>query len=103
MKQPLKTAASATRWHIFSRLLAAALGGYGIASLLATVLALALPLLSPLSRATAMLLATLLSFAVYAAVAIWVMSVSSARRAWVGLLLAGLLLGLVWAGLTRLS
>jgi anti-sigma factor RsiW len=107
MKQPVnqqvKTTPSFPRWRIFSRLLAAALGAYALASLLAAVLALALPLVSPLARADSVLLATLLSFAVYAATAIWVMSVGSASRAWGGLLLASLVLGLGWTGLRLLS
>ena len=52
---------------------------------LSLVLALALPLPSGASRADAVLIATILSFAVYTVVAIWVFCARSALRAWVGL------------------
>ncbi|RAI59704.1 DUF3649 domain-containing protein [Roseicella frigidaeris] len=85
-------------WHwpgVLSRSLAAVLGGYAVAALAATALALWLPT----SRAEAVLTGTMLSFALYAGAVLWVFAAASALRAWVGLLLPAALLGaLVWLG-----
>lgn len=61
------------------------MGGYALTALSMTTLAAALPLVSPASNADAVLSATLLSFAIYTGIAIWVFSVRSATRAWLGL------------------
>jgi hypothetical protein len=86
------------RWMICGRLVAAAIGGYVIAALVSTILALLWPLLSPQPSATAradgVLLGSLLSFLWYALAVIWVFATRSAVRMWLGLLLLAALLGL---------
>ena len=85
-------AALAKAWAtgpLISRIIAAVLGGYALAAL-ASVAALALPM-----RVTeAVFTGLLASFAVYAGAVVWVFAVRSATRAWVGLILVALPLGL---------
>jgi hypothetical protein len=70
-----------SQWRsILSRLCAAALGGYGVATLASILIARVLPL----SEAQALGVGLLLSFVVYAGVVIWVFAAASALRAWVG-------------------
>lgn len=86
MSKPAKgKMGAAWRWSIASRVLAAALGGYALAALLSSALALLLPRISNASRADAVLIASLLSFAVYTVAALWVFHARSASRAWAGL------------------
>lgn len=75
------------KWMILSRVLAASLGAYFLTSLVAAVLALALPMLFGWSRAEGVLIATLLSFAIYTALAIWTFSVARVIRVWWWLLI----------------
>ena len=78
------------RWlGILSRCVAAILGGYLLAALVAIGCAL---WLGP-PRAEAVLVGMLLSFAVYAGAVIWVFAARSARRAWAGLAVPALALG----------
>ncbi len=70
------------RWMVASRTLAAVVVGYALTSAVSILLALLLPV----SKAEAVLASTMLSFAIYAAVVIWVFQARSATRAWVGLL-----------------
>lgn len=78
---------------MFSRVLAAVVGGYGLAS----VATIALSHLLPSSLPEAVLGATILSFAIYTAAIIWVFAAASAARAWIGLLLpATLMAALSW-------
>ncbi|MFT4193753.1 DUF3649 domain-containing protein [Ottowia sp.] len=82
---------------LVSRIVAAIFGGYALAAL-TSVAALALPMARPQAVYTGMLA----SFIVYAGAVIWVFAVRSARRAWAGLLVAAVPLGLaawpVWNG-----
>lgn len=82
---------------LLSRIVAAIFGGYALAAL-SSVAVLALPV----DRTQAVIGGIQLSFAVYAGAVIWVFAVRSARRAWVGLLLAALVLAVpaaaVWKG-----
>lgn len=81
------------RLAMFSRVLAAVLGGYGLASVATIFLSYMLPSSLP----EAVLGATILSFAIYTAAIIWVFSAASATRAWVGLLLpAAVMAALSW-------
>jgi len=91
------------RLAVLSRVLAASLGGYAVTALISAVLALALPLLSGASRADAVMIATMLSFAVYAIVAIWVFCARTALRAWVGLIGVALPAGLIVLALRMAS
>lgn len=96
MSKPAKgKMAAAWRWSIASRVVAAALGGYALAALLSSALALLLPRVSNASRADAVLIASLLSFAVYTVAALWVFHARSASRAWAGLGLWALASGLM--------
>lgn len=93
-------AGSALRYRcmVASRALAAALGGYVLASLFTAVLAVGLPRVSDTSRASALLTATMLSFAVYAAAVLWAFSTRSALRAWGGIILpSAFLAAALWA------
>lgn len=84
---------------ILSRTLAAVLGGYALASASAVFLSF----LFPGSVADAVLAASLPSFAIYTAAVIWAFAARSAVRAWLGLGLPTLLLGVAatlcgWSG-----
>lgn len=83
---------SRTIGPLIARIAAAAAGGYGIAALL-SVAVLALPI----SKPQAVLTGQLASFAVCAAVVIWVFAARSALRAWIGLaVVAAVLAPLAW-------
>jgi hypothetical protein len=81
------------RLGVLSRTVAAIGGGYGVAALTATVIALYLPA----ARADAAITGTLVAFVVYAGAAMWVFAARTALRAWVGLLVPAALLGTVLA------
>lgn len=68
------------RLAVASRVVAAIVGGYGLAAS-ATAL---LSLLLPLTRADAVITATLLSFTVYTCAALWVFATRNAWHAWLG-------------------
>lgn len=90
------------RLMVMSRVLAAAVGGYLLASLATVVVALLLPVLFATPRADALLTASLWSFLIYAVAVIYVFTASTATRAWLVLGIAGAILGAVYAAL-RLS
>lgn len=79
------------RWMVASRMLAAVVVGYALTSAVSILLALLLPV----SKAEAVLASTMLSFALYAGIVIWVFQARSATRAWVGLLVPLAVLSLV--------
>lgn len=82
------------RLAVASRTLAAVVGGYAVAALLAMAVARGLPL----SRSEAATIATIAAVLALPFIAIRVFAVSSASRAWAELVLASLLLGgLAWA------
>ncbi|WP_277186934.1 DUF3649 domain-containing protein [Caballeronia sp. BR00000012568055] len=82
---------------LISRIVAAMFGGYALAALV-SVAALVLPMEKPQAVLTGMLA----SFIVFACAVIWVFAVRSARRAWVGLLIAALPLSVAaWAAWLR--
>ena len=76
---------SMTRYRLMvaSRILAAVVAGYALASAISILLAL----IWPAPKAEAVLASTMLSFAIYAAVVLWVFATKSVIRAWVGLLI----------------
>lgn len=82
---------------LLSRIVAALFGGYALAAL-TSVATLALPM----AQSEAVLTGLLLSFLVYVGAVVWVFAVRSARRAWVGLLVAAVPLLLaawsIWSG-----
>jgi hypothetical protein len=83
------------RWPIFSRIIAAAFGGYALAtssSLLITQL-----FINFVGKYQAIHIGLMLAFLIYALAAMWVFSVESARSAWSGLIKLNLIfLGLTW-------
>ncbi|MDQ8032845.1 MAG: DUF3649 domain-containing protein [Bordetella sp.] len=74
---------------LVSRIAAALFGGYALAAL-TSVAAVALPI----SRTEGVFIGMLLSFVAYTLVVIWVFAVRSARRAWAGLAVVAVPLGL---------
>jgi apolipoprotein N-acyltransferase len=78
------------RRGVASRAIAAILGGYVLAALSTALLALALPM----PRVDAVMTATLLSFTVYTCAAIWVFAARDALRAWLGVGVPVLVMGL---------
>ena len=88
-------------FSILSRLLAAVLGGYAVASALAVLLAAMLPVLLSLPRGEAVLAGIQWSFAAQVAAAIWAFSPVPLARVWAVLLaLVAVLTVASWA-LTR--
>ena len=79
------------RLALISRIVAALIGGYALASVFSIFLSFLLPSALP----EAVLGATLFSFAIYTAAIIWVFAAASAVRAWLGLLIPGALMGLL--------
>lgn len=82
------------RLAVASRSLAALLGGY----LLASLASVCITLLTPTAQVDAALTGMMLSFVVYLLAFIWCFACRSAWRAWLGVLLPSLVLGLI-AGL----
>ena len=85
------------RLGVASRALAAIGGGYAVGALAAAVLALALPT----SRVEAAVTGTLVSFVVFALAVMWVFAARSAARAWLGLAVPALALGLALLALQQ--
>lgn len=85
------TSITRDRLAVASRILAAVVGGYALTAAIAILLAL----VWPIPKAEAVLASTMLSFAIYAAVVIWVFATRSATRAWVGLLVPLAVVGLL--------
>lgn len=79
--------------NVLSRVLAAAVGGYALSAMCAASLSRALPMMMSMDRSEAVLVGTMMSFAIYVAAIIWVFSTSGARGAWVGLSAVTLMVG----------
>lgn len=88
-------AAVSPRWRlaVASRVAAAVIGGY----LLASLSSICLAQLLPLPRAEAVVLSMTLSFLVYLPAVLWCFACRTAWRAWWGLLLPSAVLGAVYA------
>jgi hypothetical protein len=81
------------RWEVTARAIAAIFGGYLLTATATTLMAVLLPV----SRADAVIIGTMLSFALYACAVMWVFAVRSALHAWCGILgVTGLLAILLW-------
>lgn len=78
------------RWRVASRVLAAAVGGYGLTSLITADLALLLSRTSSLGPAGGVLAATLASFLILTVIVLGVFAARSAARAWLGLMTASI-------------
>lgn len=87
---PRGSAALRYRLGVASRAVAAILGGYALSALVATVSAIYFPG----TRAEAAIFGMLLSFVIYTLAVMWVFAVRTALRAWLGLLLPSLALGI---------
>jgi len=71
------------RWHVFSRIIAAIFGGYASATASSLFISL---LLQPIAgKYQAIHIGLMLTFFVYACAVMWVFTVTSASRAWLGL------------------
>ncbi|MHC6224087.1 DUF3649 domain-containing protein [Pseudomonas sp. X10] len=79
------------RLAVTSRSLAALLGGY----LLASMASICITLLAPLPKVDAVLSGMMLSFVFYVLAFIWCFACRSAWRAWFGVLLPSLVLGMI--------
>ncbi|MBA1202535.1 DUF3649 domain-containing protein [Pseudomonas capeferrum] len=79
------------RLAVTSRSLAALLGGY----LLASLGSICISLLAPMQKVDAVLSGMMLSFVFYLLAFIWCFACRSARRAWIGVLLPSLVLGMI--------
>ncbi|MDE1164981.1 MAG: DUF3649 domain-containing protein [Pseudomonas sp.] len=95
MKSAVSGVPASYRLAVASRVVAAALGGYVLASLASVCVAW----LMPGSRADAVVTAMMLSFLVYLVAVLWCFACHSAWRAWLGLLLPIALLALADGGL----
>ena len=81
------------RWSVASRVLAAVVGGYAFTSATTVLLAL----VWPLPQAEAVLASTMLSFALYTGVLVWIFAVKRLRTVWLGLVIAtAVCTGLSW-------
>ena len=76
-------------WHIASRVFAATIPGF----ILTNTSGVLLSFLLPGDRISGVATATLLSFAVYAAIVMWIFSVKRLRTVWTGLMLGILATG----------
>ena len=78
------------RLAVASRALAAIVGGYALAGVATALLAVLLPM----PRAEAVITATLLSFIIFCCAVLWVFAARNAWRAWAGIVVPGVVLGL---------
>ncbi|TBU71723.1 DUF3649 domain-containing protein [Phytopseudomonas daroniae] len=77
-----KSARQSGAWRgVVSRVLAAILGGYAVAYAFTAALARLLPL----AKVDALIVASLLSFAIYTLAILWAFCAASAWRAWAGM------------------
>ena len=88
MNARLRTLPVSYRLAVASRVLAAVFGGYLVAALTSVSLSLWLPV----ARAEAVAIGMMSSFLVYLLAVIWCFACGSAWRAWVGLMVPGLML-----------
>jgi hypothetical protein len=80
----MKNLNSKSGLQVFSRTVAAVVGGYVLSNLLAILTSYILPM----SISDSVLLSLQLSFLFYSVVVIWVFSTKTASKAWLGLIMA---------------
>lgn len=97
------TAGVRYRLAVASRAVAAIAGGYGVAALSAAVLAVCLPAAFGMARSEAAMTGTLASFLVFAIAVMWVFAARTALRAWSGLVIAAVPMGLLLLVLLRFA
>lgn len=78
---------------VMSRLLAATVGGYAVASLAAAALAFALPLLTGLTLADGVVIGSMLGFVLHAGLAVFAFSPVPAGRVWLVMAAVACVLG----------
>lgn len=78
----VKTVQKSVGWSIFSRAIAAILGGYIASNIVIIFLSYFIPLISDISTAQSLYTGMTVSFIVYLLVAIWVFSARTATKAW---------------------
>ena len=91
MKGKTRTLPVSYRLAVTSRVLAAVLGGYIVAALASVSLSLWLPM----ARAEAVVTGMMISFLAYLIAVLWCFACRSAWQAWLGLIVAGLVLAAV--------
>jgi hypothetical protein len=85
------------------RLIAAIGGGYAVAAGLAALLAVALPLVTPMVRSEAVVLSSMLAFPIYLALLIWAFAERRLLRLWLAFGSAGIASWGCALGLARLA
>jgi hypothetical protein len=89
------------RWWVFSRVMAAIFAGYALAT---TSTLFINQLLTPVAgKYQALHSGLLISFIVYACAIMWVFSVTTAKRAWVGLIKLNIILIILTWALVQIS
>lgn len=83
------TSDSRYRWQIALRAAVAIFGGYALANITAILLSYLLPM----PKSDAVMTGVLLSFAIYTGAIMWVFSVRSIHKAWMGLAAPSLVCG----------
>jgi hypothetical protein len=83
-------AAALNALPIVLRLIAAIGGGYAVAAGLAALLAVALPLVTPMVRSEAVVLSSMLAFPIYLALLIWAFAERRLLRLWLAFGAAGI-------------
>ncbi|RIX78657.1 DUF3649 domain-containing protein [Acidovorax cavernicola] len=90
-------------WAVASRAIAAVGGGYGLSASVAAALSIFLPL-AGMDRANAVMTATMLAFVAHAVAALWAFGCATALRAWLGIVLPAVVLGLpAWFFASRVA
>jgi hypothetical protein len=97
----MKALTAAYRWSVFSRCIAAAVGGY----IIVTLLHLAMIVVLPWDSYKSLLFSSQTGYLSYTGIIIWCFAARTARRAWLGLALVALPLVLIdaWHLMTRAS
>jgi len=83
------------RWSVISRVIAAVFGGYVLTSLLSITLSLLLSLVG-VNKAEAVLAMSMASFLMFAFIVMAVFHARTAMRAWIGLAMFSIPLGLLY-------
>jgi hypothetical protein len=87
----MKAVGAAYRWSVFSRCVAAAVGGYAIV----TLLHLAMTVVLPWETYKSMLFVSQTGYLYYTGIIIWCFAARTAKRAWLGLAVVALPLLLI--------
>lgn len=86
------------RWAVCSRAVAAFAGGYALSAAFAAALGLVCVQWWDMARVDAVTLSTMLAFIVFAVAVLWAFACANARRAWAGIAVPAVVLGVfAWA------